>query len=109
MRERVRMRIIEEFMKLRHTIILAISAILLAACNFTLAADVTPPPGYVPPSPMPTLGPLSPASAPDIQNGAAIYAEKCAPCHGETGFGDGAQGKELPVTVAAFALPETAH
>jgi len=96
-------------MKLRHTIILAISAILLAACNFTLAADVTPPPGYVVPTPAPTLGPLYPASAPDIENGAAIYVEKCMPCHGNTGLGDGPDGKQLPVTVAAFALPETAH
>jgi mono/diheme cytochrome c family protein len=97
----------EDFMNLRHAIILAITTILLAACNFTLAADITPPPGYVPPTPMPTLGPLSPPSAPDIQNGAAIYAEKCSPCHGATGLGDGEQGKQLPVTVAAFALPET--
>ncbi|MHB8777764.1 MAG: c-type cytochrome [Anaerolineales bacterium] len=96
-------------MKLRHTIILAISATLLAACNFTLAADVTPPPGYIPPTPAPTLGPLYPASAPNIENGKLIYAEKCAPCHGNTGLGDGPDGKQLPVTVAAFALPETAH
>ena len=96
-------------MKLRYAFIIAITAILLTACNFTLAADITPPPGYVPPTPMPTLGPLFPSSAPDIENGAAIYAEKCAPCHGTTGFGDGEQGKQLPVTVAAFALPETAH
>ncbi len=95
-------------MKIRHILILAIAATLLAACNFTLAADVTPPPGYVPPTPAPTLGPLYPASAPDIANGKIIYAEKCAPCHGSTGLGDGQQGKELPVTVAAFALPETA-
>ena len=95
-------------MKLRYPIILAIVATLLAACNFTLAADVTPPPGYVAPTPAPTLGPLFPSSAPDIENGAAIYVEKCAPCHGHTGMGDGPDGKELPVTVAAFALPETA-
>ena len=96
-------------MKLRHMIILAISATLLAACNFTLAADVTPPPGYIPPTPAPTLGPLYPASAPNIENGKLIYIEKCAPCHGNTGLGDGPDGKQLPVTVAAFALPETAH
>ncbi len=95
-------------MKLRHTIILAIAATLLAACNFTLAADVTPPPNYVPPTPAPTLGPLYPASAPDIANGKIIYTEKCAPCHGGTGLGDGPDGKQLPVTVAALGLPETA-
>ena len=87
-------------MKLRHTILLAIIAILLTACNFTLAEDVTPPPDYVPPTPAPTLGPLYPASAPDVSNGAAIYVEKCAACHGDTGLGDGEQGKQLPVTVA---------
>lgn len=96
-------------MYLRRALALATAAIFLSACNMTLAADVTPPPGYVPPTPMPTLGPLYPPNAPDIQNGAAIYAEKCAACHGATGLGDGEQGKQLPVTVAAFALPETAH
>lgn len=96
-------------MKLRHTIILAITAILLAACNFRLAADVTPPPGYVAPTPAPTLGPLYPSTAPNPENGAVIYEVKCAPCHGTTGLGDGPKGKELQVTVAAFALPETAR
>lgn len=94
-------------MKLRY-LLLATITILLAACNFTLAEDVTPPPGYVPPTPMPTLGPLYPSSAPDISNGAAIYAEKCAACHGVTGLGDGEQGKQLPVTVAPIGLPDFA-
>lgn len=96
-------------MKLRHIFVLSIAAALLAACNFTLAADVTPPPGYVAPSPAPTLGPLYPASAPSLENGAAIYTEKCAACHGVAGLGDGPDGKQLPVTVAALGLPETAH
>jgi mono/diheme cytochrome c family protein len=101
--------LIEELMKLRHTILLAIIAVFLAACTFTLAEDVTPPPNYVEPSPMPTMGPLYPASAPNAGNGAAIYVEKCAPCHGDTGMGDGPQGKQLPVTVAALGLPATAQ
>ncbi len=95
-------------MKLHPIFILAISAVFLAACNFTLAADVTPPPNYVAPTPVPTLGPLYPASAPDLENGKAIYTEKCAPCHGSAGMGDGPDGKQLPVTVAALGLPETA-
>jgi mono/diheme cytochrome c family protein len=98
-----------EFMKLRHSILFTIIAILLAACNFSLAEDVTPPPNYVPPTPVPTMGPLYPASAPDAKNGAAIYVEKCAACHGDTGMGDGAQGKQLQVKVAALGLPATAH
>lgn len=96
-------------MKLRYTLLLAILALLLAACTFTLAEDVTPPPGYIPPTPMPTLGLLYPGSAPDAANGAVIYAEKCAPCHGGTGLGDGEQGKQLPVTVIPIGLPETAR
>jgi mono/diheme cytochrome c family protein len=92
-------------MKFRYLIITTF-AFLLAACNFSLAEDITPPPNYIPPTPMPTLGPLFPATAPDIDNGAAIYAEKCAACHGEQGMGDGPDGKQLPVTVAALALPQ---
>lgn len=95
-------------MKFRFVIIV-IFATLLSACNFTLAEDVTPPPGYVAPTPAPTLGPLFPAQAPGTANGAAIYAEKCAPCHGETGLGDGQKGIQLGVTVPAFGLPEIAR
>lgn len=98
----------EEFMKLRHLIFFALGTTLLAACNMTLAADVTPPPGYVAPTPAPTLGPLYPAQAPDPENGKAIYAEKCIDCHGETGLGDGAQSKDLPVSVIPIGLPEFA-
>ncbi len=96
-------------MKLRYPIILALLATLLAACNMTLAADVTPPPNYVPPTPMPTMGPLFPAQPMDIANGEKIYAEKCAACHGTTGLGDGEQGKQLPVKVAAIGLAEVAN
>ncbi len=47
----------EQIMKLRIPFLLTVT-LLLAACNFTLAEDVTPPPNYVPPTPGPTLGPL---------------------------------------------------
>ncbi len=96
-------------MKLRHTIFIATIALVLTACNFSLAQDVTPPPGYVAPTPVPTLGPLYPASAPDTANGAAIYVEKCAACHGNGGLGDGEQGKKLPVKVAPIGLPDFAQ
>ncbi|HKG53481.1 MAG TPA: c-type cytochrome [Anaerolineales bacterium] len=96
-------------MKLRHPVLVIIATIILTACNFTLAEDVTPPPNYVPPTPAPTLGPLFPAQGPSTENGAAIFAEKCAPCHGATGLGDGPQGIQLGVTVPAFGLPEVAR
>jgi mono/diheme cytochrome c family protein len=96
-------------MKLLQSILFITAALILAACNFTLAQDVTPPPGYVPPTPAATLGPLFPAQAPSTENGALIFAEKCAACHGETGLGDGEQGIQLNVTVPAFGLPEIAR
>ena len=74
-------------MKFRTTLFIALISLLLAACNMTLAQDVAPPPGAVQQAqPQPTLGPVFPAQAPDLQNGAAIYAEKCAGCHGEDGL-----------------------
>jgi mono/diheme cytochrome c family protein len=96
-------------MKLRYTILFTLITIALTACNFTLAEDVTPPPNYVPPTPLADLGQLFPAQAPSVENGAAIYVEKCLPCHGETGLGDGEQGIQLGVTVRAFGLPEIAR
>ena len=81
---------------------------LLSACNLTLAEDVTPPPDYVSPTPMPTLV-LVPPQTPNVANGAVIYAQKCAACHGESGLGDGEQGLKLGVTVKAFGLPEIAR
>jgi len=95
-------------MKLRHILLLAFAAIALAACNQTLAADITPPPNYKPPTAVPTLGPLYPSQAPDVENGKVIYTEKCAPCHGETGLGNGPQSVDLPVAVIPIGLPEFA-
>ncbi|HET9906184.1 MAG TPA: c-type cytochrome, partial [Anaerolineales bacterium] len=95
-------------MNLRSTLIITFT-ILLSACNFTLAEDITPPPNYISPTPAPTLA-LFPAEMPNTETGAAIYVEKCAPCHGETGMGDGPQGIQLQgVTVPAFGLPEVAR
>jgi mono/diheme cytochrome c family protein len=88
---------------------LTVITFFISACNFTLAEDITPPPNYVSPTPAPTLA-LYPADAPSVEIGAAIYVEKCAPCHGETGMGDGPQGIQLQgVTVPAFGLPEVAR
>jgi mono/diheme cytochrome c family protein len=92
-------------MKSRILIALTLLALLLSGC-ISLAEDITPPPGYVPPTPVPTLGNLYPQAAPDLASGAAIFAEKCAPCHGDTGLGDGPQGKQLSVNVPGLGVPE---
>ena len=89
-------------------VLLIILTVVLSACNMSLAEDVTPPPGYIPPTPVPTLV-LIPPQTPNVANGEAIYFEKCAACHGDTGLGDGPQGIQLGVTVPAFALPEIAR
>ncbi|HJS29318.1 MAG TPA: c-type cytochrome [Anaerolineales bacterium] len=88
---------------------------LLSACNFSLAEDVTPPPGYQAPAAAqtnPTAVPVEsqPASAsPDPAAGAAIYAESCLPCHGETGLGDGFQADRLPNPASPIGDPALAR
>lgn len=97
-----------------HTHILLLNVILAAfitGCNFTLAADITPPPGYSPSTEQPlepseTSGPLYPLLSPDPGKGAAIYQEKCAPCHGPAGLGDGPQGDQLPNPVPAIGTSQ---
>lgn len=93
-------------MKFRYILILAWLALGLSACS--LAEDITPPPGYQSPTPLPTMGPLFPANPPDLASGAAIYVEKCAPCHGVQGLGDGPQAANLPKQPAALGKPEIA-
>src|SRR5512135_244170 len=96
-------------MKLVHLTTLIAAALLLTACNFSLASDITPPPDYVSPTPMPTLGALVPPAPPDVQQGAAIYAQNCAACHGDKGLGDGPQSMQLPVTVPGLGLDDVAR
>ncbi len=83
--------------------------LLLSACSFSLAADITPPPNYTPPPPPATPQPVFPLTPPDPANGQAIYAEKCLPCHGETGQGDGPQAAQLPNPPAAIGDPTVAR
>ena len=46
--------------------------------------------------------PVVPLAPPDPASGKPIFTEKCAPCHGETGMGDGFQADQLPITPAAL-------
>ena len=85
----------------------ALVLFFLSACSFSLAEDVTPPPGakateplQTRPAPAPVA--LFPDTAPDPDAGQVIYAEKCAPCHGETGQGDGPQASQLANPVPAL-------
>ena len=82
---------------------------LLAACS--LASDLTPPPGYHPtaivqPTAAPVVYPLVP---PDPAQGAAIFTQDCAPCHGSTGMGNGDKAASLPNPVAAIGTNAVAR
>ncbi|NPV77545.1 MAG: c-type cytochrome [Anaerolineae bacterium] len=90
----------------------------LTACSFSLAGDVTPPPGYTSPPALATQPPagnenaaaeILPARAFDRANGQAIYVEKCAPCHGLKGNGDGPQAAQLPNSPSALADEQIAR
>lgn len=85
-------------------------ALGLSACSLSLAQDVTPPPGYQAPvieEPQLLMGAF-PQQAPDLENGAAIYQEKCVDCHGDAGLGDGALAADINGDVAAIGTEEVA-
>ncbi len=100
-------------MKLRLTLLAAISVLLLASCS--LAADVTPPPGFenVDTNPQPVAGPTTeavvpqdsglgyPTTLPSVAKGASIYAQNCTRCHGPSGRGDGPMSSQIE-----FPLPD---
>ncbi|MEP7359230.1 MAG: cytochrome c, partial [Anaerolineales bacterium] len=84
--------------------------------------DVTPPPGSsasLGDSPVPTGLPstaaqptsatsaLFPASRPAAQAGGLLFAQHCAPCHGEKGAGDGSMATQLPKPPPDFSNPAT--
>ena len=51
----------------------------------------------------------SPTLPPSARSGQPIYQENCAPCHGQTGLGDGPTAAELPQGATALADPELAR
>ena len=85
----------------------ALALLLVAGC-VSFADDVTPPPGWQPTPlpPTPDLSRLFPQQPPDPERGQAIYAAKCAACHGPQGHGDGPQAENLAVIPANLTAPE---
>lgn len=68
--------------------LLLLASLVFSACQFSLAEDITPPPGAQVPTmaqaqPTTVSGPVFPLVAPDPVKGKPIYTEKCAPCHGD--------------------------
>lgn len=93
-------------MKFRLSLILA-ALVALSACS--LAEDITPPPDYQSPTPPPTMGVLYPANPPDPAAGAAVFADKCAPCHGAQGLGNGPSAANLPNQPSALGSVDVAR
>ncbi|MEW6092731.1 MAG: c-type cytochrome [Chloroflexota bacterium] len=87
-----------------HTIIILLGALVLSACNFSLAEDITPPPNYVSPTPLPDIGTFYPEEAPSPGRGEEFFSGSCAPCHGENGLGNGPMAGNMPVAVPAIGL-----
>ncbi|MCL5429179.1 MAG: cytochrome c [Chloroflexi bacterium] len=90
-------------------LILSVLPLLLTACEFSLASDITPPPDAVIFGET-TMAPIeAPASALDLTAGAAIYTSSCAPCHGAGGLGNGEQAAQLPFSPSAIGDPDLAR
>lgn len=92
-----------------YLIVILAAAFALAGCS--LAEDITPPPGTST-SPQNTQAPSTtelPFVAPDPANGASVYAEKCATCHGNSGKGDGSQAANLPNAVPPIGARKSAQ
>lgn len=58
-----------------------------------------------------TAGPewQGPVQPPSVRSGQALYQENCAPCHGDSGLGDGPTAAELPQGATALADPAIAR
>lgn len=77
-------------------------AVLIAMflfCVLTATASAQEPPPFEPE----TIPP--PSQPPMTAFGASLYAENCAPCHGETGMSDGAVVADMPTPPPALADP----
>ncbi|MEZ4510823.1 MAG: c-type cytochrome [Chloroflexota bacterium] len=57
------------------------------------------------PAPLAAQEPIVPTAPPDTETGYTIFADRCTPCHGEQGGGDGPMVVNLQVRPAVFADP----
>ncbi|MEN8241970.1 MAG: c-type cytochrome, partial [Chloroflexota bacterium] len=100
-------------MKKSLLIIVSLGLVLgLAACDVSLAGDVTPPPGARMPEVQPTQAVVEEAAMPEginLQAGANWYVEKCLDCHGPQGLGDGNQAGALGVLIPPIGVMEQAY
>lgn len=72
--------------------LLALAGCSTAAPRRTLPVEVLLTPAVVPTRPPEELAPPVP---PDVARGAAVYANKCAACHGDAGLADGPRAAQV--------------
>ncbi|HLA45896.1 MAG TPA: c-type cytochrome, partial [Aggregatilineales bacterium] len=82
----------------RLLIITAASSLILAACISTSSE-----PEIISTQIVASPEPVQPPEQFDLVEGASLYASSCAPCHGETGLGDGPSAPAFSCEVPAFA------
>jgi mono/diheme cytochrome c family protein len=100
---------------------------LLSTAGCSLAGDIIPPPALataqmgepvtqaspvptqVEPDPEDDVLLLPPSIRPDLQAGEILYQERCAPCHGPTGQGEGEMADQLEYPATALGDPEVAR
>jgi mono/diheme cytochrome c family protein len=103
-------------MKVR-ILLLGFGLALLTGCS--LAGDVTPPPVLatqqaaqpaiqITPQraqPEQSSAPTPPDANPSLMSGALIYVERCAPCHGDDGLGQGSMAANLEIPPSPLGDP----
>lgn len=89
-------------LRLSSITLLFIAAVVLAGCSLAEPAPAAPSGPVGPVSQAPAAGPQQPAQPlqmpsrrPNAASGAAFFAEKCVPCHGQQGRGDGPQAAPI--------------
>jgi len=75
----------------------------LVPSGLLLANDAPVPPGQEPSPPFELAQVPAPATPPNAHAGRGLFVQNCAPCHGETGQGDGPTAANLPSPPRAFA------
>jgi mono/diheme cytochrome c family protein len=104
--------LMETKLKMKKTILIFASLALmlgLAACDVSLAGDMTPPPGSsISAQPTEVPAEISMPAGIDPEAGAEIYVEKCVDCHGPQGLGDGSMAGSLGVPIPPIGVLEQA-
>ncbi len=86
-------------------------SVFITGCNFSLAGDIKPPPGYTPPVYLPPAATAEayPLIPPDPARGETLYSDYCASCHGNLGNGAGQNAGNSTTPPAALAQIDVLH